>query len=102
MCRIARRPGGRTASVKIAWRFAVWLLAFGFAAGAGVAQTSQARVQHLTLELAVPQQQLARGAEITVGLHFQLEKGWHIYWGQSGGVGRASAGALDAARRDYD
>ncbi len=50
---------------------------------------AQARVQaeHLAVSLAVPEQQLVRGATLTAGLHFQLDKGWHIYWVNAGDSG---------------
>ncbi len=54
--------------------------------GAGASAWAQ-DAQHLKLELLVPEGQLARGASLTAGLHFTLEKGWHIYWLNAGDSG---------------
>ena len=48
-------------------------------------------IPHGTLELIaekwIEKQSLAAGEEFDVGLHFQLEKGWHIYWINPGDSG---------------
>jgi DsbC/DsbD-like thiol-disulfide interchange protein len=51
------------------------------AAGARAAGTP---IPHGTLELVAENQWIAPGHAINLGLHFQLEKGWHIYWVNSG------------------
>ena len=51
------------------------------------AQAAEVQAQHLSVELVVPEQQLVRGAALTAGLHFMLEKGWHIYWVNAGDSG---------------
>ena len=61
------------------------ILLFGMFTMAARAQLS--RGQHLSVELVVPEQQLARGSAPTAGLHFTLEKGWHIYWVNAGDSG---------------
>ncbi len=48
---------------------------------------SQAAEQHLSVALVIPEQQLVQGATLTSGLHFTLEKGWHIYWINAGDSG---------------
>jgi DsbC/DsbD-like thiol-disulfide interchange protein len=40
-----------------------------------------------TLELVAENQWIAPGHAINLGLHFQLEKGWHIYWVNPGDSG---------------
>ncbi len=65
-----------------------WLALVLGAAGQGVwAQSAKAAAEHVSVELAVPEQQLPRGASLTAGLHFTLDKGWHIYWVNAGDSG---------------
>jgi thiol:disulfide interchange protein DsbD len=64
-------------------------LAFGVAlllcaAGAQAAGTS---IPHGTLELVAENQWIAAGHKVYLGLRFQLEKGWHIYWVNPGDSG---------------
>jgi thiol:disulfide interchange protein DsbD len=56
------------------------------AAGAQAAGTP---IPHGTLELIAENQWIAPGHEFYLGLHFQLEKGWHIYWVNPGDSGEA-------------
>src|SRR5271169_671904 len=44
-------------------------------------------IPHGTLELAAENQSIAAGHTIHLGLRFQLEKGWHIYWVNPGDSG---------------
>ncbi len=46
-----------------------------------------APIPHGTLELVAENQWIAAGHTIHLGLHFQLEKGWHIYWVNPGDSG---------------
>lgn len=55
-----------------------------YAAGAQAAGTP---IPHGTLELIAEDQWVAPGHEFALGLHFQLEKGWHIYWINPGDSG---------------
>jgi DsbC/DsbD-like thiol-disulfide interchange protein len=43
---------------------------------------------HGTVELIAENQSIAPGARIDLGLHFKLEKGWHIYWQNPGDSGQ--------------
>jgi thiol:disulfide interchange protein DsbD len=54
------------------------------AAGAWATGTA---VPHGTVELIAEKQWIVRGQSIDVGLRFQLEKGWHIYWVNPGDSG---------------
>ena len=45
---------------------------------------------HGTVELIADQTWLKPGQPLWVGLHFQLEKGWHIYWTNPGDSGEAA------------
>ena len=54
------------------------------AAGAEAAGTP---IPHGTLELVAENQWSAGGHDFNLGLHFQLEKGWHIYWVNPGDSG---------------
>lgn len=51
------------------------------------ARADSAPIPHGTLELIADKQWLPAGGAIDVGLHFQLEKGWHIYWINPGDSG---------------
>jgi DsbC/DsbD-like thiol-disulfide interchange protein len=44
-------------------------------------------IPHGTLELVAENQSIAAGHTIHLGLHFQLEKGWRIYWVNPGDSG---------------
>lgn len=50
-------------------------------------RAAAAAIPHGTLELIAEKQSLAPGQTFYVGLHFQLEKGWHIYWINPGDSG---------------
>lgn len=49
--------------------------------------TSGAPIPHGNLELIAENQWIAAGQTLNLGLHFQLEKGWHIYWINPGDSG---------------
>ncbi len=53
---------------------------------AGV-QAAGTPIPHGTLDLIAENQSMAAGHELYLGLHFQLEKGWHIYWVNPGDSG---------------
>ena len=44
-------------------------------------------IPHGTLELVAENQWIAAGHDFNLGLHFELEKGWHIYWINPGDSG---------------
>lgn len=46
-----------------------------------------APIPHGTLELVAENPWVAAGRQFNLGLHFQLEKGWHIYWVNPGDSG---------------
>ena len=54
---------------------------------AATARAEGTPIPHGTLELIADKQWLASGGAIDAGLHFQLEKGWHIYWINPGDSG---------------
>src|SRR5580704_12326256 len=45
------------------------------------------RAQHLTVELLPLENSIQPGGTTTVGLHFNLDKGWHVYWVNAGDSG---------------
>ena len=45
------------------------------------------RAQHLTVELLSLEGSLQPGGQGTLGLHFTLDKGWHVYWINAGDSG---------------
>ena len=51
------------------------------------AQAAGTPIPHGTLELIAENQSTAAGHELYLGLHFQHEKGWHIYWVNPGDSG---------------
>jgi DsbC/DsbD-like thiol-disulfide interchange protein len=48
----------------------------------------QANLQHARVELLARQNSLSDGADVPMGVHFILEKGWHIYWINPGDSGQ--------------
>jgi thiol:disulfide interchange protein DsbD len=44
-------------------------------------------IPHGTVDLVSKQESIQPGRSITLGLHFRLEKGWHIYWVNPGDSG---------------
>ena len=56
---------------------------------AASAQTEGTPIPHGTLELIARDQSIAAGHTLDLGLRFQLEKGWHIYWVNPGDSGEA-------------
>jgi DsbC/DsbD-like thiol-disulfide interchange protein len=50
-------------------------------------RAEQVRITHGTLELVADDQWITPGHKFDLGLHFQLEKGWHIYWINPGDSG---------------
>jgi DsbC/DsbD-like thiol-disulfide interchange protein len=51
------------------------------------AQASGSPIPHGSLELIAENQWISIGHPFYLGLHFQLEKGWHIYWVNPGDSG---------------
>jgi thiol:disulfide interchange protein len=49
--------------------------------------TGPVRAQHLTVELLPLNSSIQPGASDLVGLHFTLDKGWHVYWVNAGDSG---------------
>jgi len=54
---------------------------------AAAVQAAGSPIPHGTLELVAENQWIAIGRPFHLGLHFQLEKGWHIYWVNPGDSG---------------
>jgi DsbC/DsbD-like thiol-disulfide interchange protein len=54
---------------------------------ATAARAAGAPIPHGTLEFVAENQWIAPGRTIHLGLHFQMEKGWHIYWTNPGDSG---------------
>jgi thiol:disulfide interchange protein DsbD len=52
------------------------------------ATLSQAATQHATVELISRQTSIKPGSDLQLGVHFMLEKGWHIYWTNPGDSGQ--------------
>ncbi len=46
------------------------------------------RTQHLTVELVTESNAIAPNRDFLAGLHFILDKGWHIYWSNAGDAGQ--------------
>src|ERR1700753_3580502 len=58
-------------------------------ASIAAASTTRAslRAQHLPVEFLPLDNPIQPGADTTVGLHFTLDKGWHVYWLNAGDSG---------------
>jgi len=52
------------------------------------ARASAASIPHGTVDLIAENQWIAPGHQSDLGLHFQLEQGWHIYWVNPGDSGQ--------------
>ena len=75
---------------KHSWRgFLIWL--FGVFTCLNVsglhAFAQPVRTQHLTVELLTETSSIAPNRDFLAGLHFILDKGWHIYWINAGDAG---------------
>src|SRR5882724_5980594 len=57
------------------------------ACGAGL-WASPVAIPHGTVELVAEHNSIQPGRDFQVGLKFQLEKGWHIYWTNPGDAGQ--------------
>src|SRR5271163_2377207 len=67
-------------------RFAFLVFAPILLAGANV-PAAGATIPHGTVDLVAQNQWIVAGRTLNLGLHFQLEKGWHIYWVNPGDSG---------------
>jgi DsbC/DsbD-like thiol-disulfide interchange protein len=54
----------------------------------GLQATAQISAKHARLELLSREQSAAPGSNLLLGVHFILEKGWHIYWLNPGDSGQ--------------
>lgn len=61
-------------------------LAFALLCTANV-RAEETSIPNGSLELIADKQWIAAGHDVSIGLHFQLEKGWHIYWVNPGDSG---------------
>ena len=75
---------GWDSSPSFSWLLQLNVALLLYAAGAQAAETP---IPHGTLELVAENQWVTPGHEFSLGLHFQLEKGWHIYWINPGDSG---------------
>jgi len=67
-------------------------------------RAESAAIPHGTLELVAENQWIAAGHDFNLGLHFELESGWHIYWinpGDSGEPPRKVGIASGCNRRGF-
>ena len=51
------------------------------------AREGPVHAQHLTVELLPLESSIQPGSSAAVGLHFNLDKGWHVYWVNAGDSG---------------
>jgi DsbC/DsbD-like thiol-disulfide interchange protein len=72
-------------------RFLYALLIVGFLAGSFVGPIAvsvrAAAIQHGTLDLVAENAWITPGQSFTIGMHFKLDAGWHIYWRNPGDSG---------------
>jgi DsbC/DsbD-like thiol-disulfide interchange protein len=64
--------------------FSLFMLAMILLSGV---RASAASIPHGTVDLVAENQWIAAGRQAYFGLHFQLDKGWHIYWVNPGDSG---------------
>jgi len=67
--------------------YSALLLVAGLLPCVASARAEGTPIPHGTLELVAENQWIVAGHTIQLGLHFQLEKGWHIYWVNPGDSG---------------
>ncbi len=65
----------------------VFTLALSLSLCAAGAEAAGAPIPHGTVELIAENQWITSGHTLDVGLRFQMEKGWHIYWINPGDSG---------------
>jgi thiol:disulfide interchange protein DsbD len=68
--------------------FRFTIFAFALIVPARAALPQQIQAKHARVELLSRQSAVAPGADVSLGLHFILEKGWHIYWVNPGDSGQ--------------
>ncbi|HKF53057.1 MAG TPA: protein-disulfide reductase DsbD domain-containing protein [Candidatus Acidoferrales bacterium] len=68
------------------WRIAIAIFALAVADSPAMAQ-ARATGPHTTVSLLASRDSFAAGDKTLVGLHFQMEKGWHVYWENPGDSG---------------
>src|SRR5262245_21796666 len=81
-----RKIGRDLVSMQIALRFLA-LVSF-LVVGACVAAAAPVQAKHAQVELLSRETAAPPGKELLLGVHFVLEKGWHIYWVNPGDSGQ--------------
>ena len=74
-------------AARLCLRFPTVLASLALLPCAGLAQAAGSPIPHGTVELVAEHQWVAPGHEFCLGLHFQLDQGWHIYWVNPGDSG---------------
>jgi DsbC/DsbD-like thiol-disulfide interchange protein len=74
----------------VAWKQLFRCLSFLLlsAAAADLMVAEQVSGRHARVELLSPQASVKAGSDLQLGVHFILEKGWHIYWINPGDSGQ--------------
>jgi DsbC/DsbD-like thiol-disulfide interchange protein len=62
-------------------------LLLAFVLYAARAEASGVPIPHGTIEIVAQNESIQPGRDFNLALHFQLEKGWHIYWANPGDSG---------------
>ena len=62
-------------------------LLLAFVLYAARAEASGVPIPHGTIEIVAQNESIEPGRDFNLALHFQLEKGWHIYWANPGDSG---------------
>jgi len=65
-----------------------WIGCLLFAVASFIAVLAQTATQHARVELLARQASVTPGSDAQLGVHFMLEKGWHIYWINPGDSGQ--------------
>ncbi|HXW17485.1 MAG TPA: protein-disulfide reductase DsbD domain-containing protein [Candidatus Acidoferrales bacterium] len=81
-----RRPGSRCIKLGLAIALAS-SFALNTRAQSPAQSEAEAKVSHAKVELIAEQSTIPPGAPVWVGLHFQLDSGWHVYWQYAGDSG---------------
>jgi DsbC/DsbD-like thiol-disulfide interchange protein len=85
--KITMRKSNPTSGFSRALTFGVGLLLWTVSAHAAAVSIPHGTLELITENPSIEKRWIAAGQEFDVGLYFQLEKGWHIYWVNPGDSG---------------
>jgi DsbC/DsbD-like thiol-disulfide interchange protein len=85
--RIAPAHSSHQTAIEGIMRIRFSITCIGLVLAVGSARGGPAEVEHLKIQLVSDTSAVEPGVPLWVGLHFEMEKGWHIYWRNPGDSG---------------